>query len=376
MAFTYTTLKNYIQAETRNQQDSVVPSLRTVINESIRDEISGFDYRSTQRHTRTFRGVYDETRLYPLPSDMMDEALVDIHKYKHFDEGSNENYRKVNLRKFNSNQTLNTFAFDYDHGVKWLAANIETAKGQVQLHTMNNLTENGTWTASDDGSAIALNSSNFISGSNAIQITGTGTANAIVNSTFAQSDISSTDFGFVWVYFPTTTNLSSVTLLYGSDASNYYSSTPTSPFNLDSFTTGWNLVGFDRSSETTTGSPDEDNIDYAKVTANYSSASTDVIIFDQLWFAQGEGFDLVYHSFYPWRTTAGVWQETSTLDTDVLNVDIEEYNVWKKRCVYDIATNIPMSDTDVLRLHNEYLTAKRNYQLKYPSQRKRIKSFY
>jgi hypothetical protein len=175
---------------------------------------------------------------------------------------------------------------------------------------------------------------------------------------------------------PDADNVSNVTILYGSDASNYFSSNATTPYNTTSFRTGWNLVGVPRSSEASTGSPDEDKIDYAKITVNYSSASTDDIVFDQLWATRGDGYDLVYSSFYPWRTSAGSWQETSAADSDLLNVDIDEWNVIKKKCAFEIATQAGVSDTAVARLHQEYMSQKVNYQRKYPSQRKKIRSFY
>jgi len=374
--YNYNDLVNYIDSKTRNQTSSVSPSLRSVINNSITDEITDFDYRSLQRHTNTLRAVYNDVLKYPLPSDMQDEALFSIHKFKAFDQGSEVNYRKVNLRKFNSNKADNTFAFDYDKGVKWLAGNLVADKGIKLIHNMDSLTDNGTWTAVDDGSAIKLVSNNNISGTYAIQITNTGTSNSIVNSDFTAVDISLTDFLFTWVYVPSTTNLSNVIMLVGSSASAYTSITSTSPFNLDSFQPGWNLVGFDRSTGTDTGSPDEDAIDYIKLTVTYSSASTEDIVFDQVWAAEGDPYDLVYGSTFAWRTSSGTWQGTSTVNSDILNADEEEFKVWKKRCAYDVATAIPMADTDIARLRSEFLEAKKNYQRKYTSQRKRIKSFY
>jgi len=375
MSYNYLNLKNYIDGETRNQSDSVTPNLRTVINDAIRDEITDFDYRSLQRHTRTFRALWDNVFKYPLPTDMSDEALIDIQKYKYQDTGSYTNYRKVDLRKWFTNKESDTFAFDYDKGLKWLVGNF-TSNASKTLHTMESLTDNGTWTATDDATAIVLNATNFISGDYAIQITNTGTSNSIVNSTMSQVDISDSTYGFVWVYLPTITNLTSLTLLYGNDASNYYSATATTPINLTAFVEGWNLVGFDRSGETETGSPDEDTIDYAKITATYSVASTSDIIFDSLFFAEGDGYDLLYNSIYAWRTSGGTWQETSTADSDILNADPEEFKVWARRCTYEVAKRIPMGENDLTRIEKDYLTAKQNYKLKFPTMRKKEKSFY
>jgi hypothetical protein len=241
---------------------------------------------------------------------------------------------------------------------------------------MNSLTDNGVWTAVDNGTSIALNSTNFISGDYAIQITNGGVANSIVNSTMTAIDVSDSTYGFVWVYLPTVTNLTNLVMLYGSDSSNYYSSTATTPINLTFFVEGWNLVGFERASETSTGSPDEDNIDYVKITANYSVASTDKIIFDSLFFAKGEGYDLVYNSIYGWRDSNGIWKEVVTTDTDLLNVDNEEFKVFSKRCTYEVAKRIPMSQSDIQRIENDYLKARSNYRMKFPSMRKKEKTYY
>lgn len=376
MSYSYTNLKNYIDGETRNQSDSVSPTLRTVINDAVRDEATDFDYRSLQRHTRTFRALASDVFRYPLPADMSDEALIDFQEYKFLGTPSYTNYRKVDLRKWFSNKDSNTFAFDYDKGLKWLVGSFDNGDASISIHNMNSLTDNGTWTAADNGSSIVINSTNFISGDYAIQITNGGTTNSIVNSTMSAVDISNSTYGFVWVYLPTITALTSLTMLYGSSASAYYSATATTPFNLTAFVEGWNLIGFDRSGETTIGSPDEDNIDYIKISATYSASSSDKIIFDQVFFVKGEGYDLLYNSIYPWRTTGGTWQETSGSDSDILNVDQEEFKVWSKRCAYEVAKRIPMSKEDIDRIREDYKEAQMNYKRKFPSMRKREKSYY
>lgn len=373
MSFDYISLKNYIDSEVRNAADSVT-NLRTLINNAVQEELLELGFRSTQRHTKTLQAVYDDVFRYPTPDDMIDEGIIDILKIKHFDEGSKVNFRKKKLRNFLSNRHGNTIAFDYDKGVKWMLGSFNTANSSVVINSMNGLTDNGSWSAADDGTSIAQNITNYISGDTAIQVTGNGTAVSVVNSTMSEVDVSEADKLFVWVYFPSVSNLTNIVLLYGSDASNYYTATATSPFNIDSFREGWNLVGFDLGTET--GDPDNENIDYIKLTANYSAASTDIIIFDSLFAGIGEYFELIYESFYAWRDTSGTWKENSSSNSDLLNAGVNEFAVLKKKCAYNVACNIPMADSDINRLYNKYEAEKERYKLKYPRQRKREKYYY
>ncbi len=194
MSFTYSDLENDLKGNLRNSWGSIT-NTKTLINSSIRRELSSFDYSSTKRATKTERSLHDDIYRYALPSDMKKEALIDIVKYKNYTQGSNVNPRKVNIRVFNSNFGSDTLAFDYSDGLSWLKANLSNANSSVPINTMESLTDNGTWTASDNGENISLNDTNYVSGSYSIEVdlASGGTTLAIENfysysSRFRQCD--------------------------------------------------------------------------------------------------------------------------------------------------------------------------------------------
>jgi hypothetical protein len=55
--------------------------------------------------------------------------------------------------------------------------------------------------------------------------------------------------------------------------------------------------------------------------------------FDHLMIKNGAFYNLIYYSKYPWQTAAGVYIDNSTVDTDLLNVDTDEYQMVIEKCV-------------------------------------------
>ena len=378
MSFTYSDLENDLKGNLRNSWSSIT-NTRTLINSSLRRELSSFDYSSTKRATKTERSLHDDIYRYALPSDMKKEALIDIVKYKNFTQGSDVNPRKVNIRVFNSNFGSDTLAFDYSDGLQWLKANLSNANTSVPIHTMESLTENGTWTASDDGTNIVLNDINYVSGNKSIgvDLTAGGTTLAVVNSDMTKVDLDDITKNFYWVYLPLEKTdrdlISAIGLLYGSSASAYKTTTATTPFNIDSLQQGWNLMAFDKGTET--GSPDMENIDYVKPYITFSSTPSVLTgyIFDNITASKGEPYEINYYSKYPWVNSAGTWIENSTVVADTLNAQSEEYAVLLARVSWDLAKAVPMSDSDLIIFEKDYIIAKKEYKHKYPSNRKKLR---
>ena len=84
-----------------------------------------------------------------------------------------------------------------------------------------------------------------------------GTTAGIVNSTLDTFDYTDFLYGsvFVWTYITDKTDITNYKMRVGNDASNYYEMTVTDTHEDIPFLDGWNLLRFDMSSKTTTGSP-------------------------------------------------------------------------------------------------------------------------
>ena len=371
MSKNYTAFLNDLNVKIQNKSNAIPVSARTFINQVLRNEVGSYDYTSTIRHTKTYQAIYDDVIRYPLPSDMKSEALMDVQMYKNYNQRSSKKYRKVSPNVFRTMQETDTVAFDYSDGLSWLLGNFDTDYQSAILNSLDSLTVNGTWTAADDGTNIATETSNYIAGSGSVScdMSVAGTTLSIENSTITAVDLSDIDKLFVWVYLPVASTLTSITLLYGSSAAAYYTTTATTPFNVSSFDTGWNLVGFDTG--TATGVPDDENIDYAKISLNFSSAPSTLtgFLFDGLLASKGNPIEIPYYSKYPWQTSTGTWLLDSTSNEDVLNATELEYDVWLAKCAYEASKAIPLSSEQIQLLRTDYTDTKNSYANKYPSRR-------
>jgi hypothetical protein len=182
-------------------------------------------------------------------------------------------------------------------------------------------------------------------------------------------DLTGSDKFFLWVYLPVYSTLTSISLILGSDGSNYYTSTANTPFDTNAFNTGWNLVAFDKG--TATGTPVITAIDYAKISLNFSSAPSTLtgFLFDSLMASTGSPIEESYYSRHPWRTSTGTWIADSTTNEDILNATEIEYAVWLNKCAYEAAKAIPLSDTQISILKNDYTESRNAYFNRYPSRR-------
>jgi len=134
--------------------------------------------------------------------------------------------------------------------------------------------------------------------------------------------------------------------------------------------------GWDGATETAT--PDASAIDYVKIDMVFSTSPTDLTgyLFDSLIAGLGEAIEYVYYSQYMWRTTSANWIEDSTVDTDILNVEGEEYMLAVYKTAITAGRSIPISGERMQQLQQAYYSAKAEYEAKYPSQRKRMLGLY
>lgn len=173
------------------------------------------------------------------------------------------------------------YADDNYNETRIILISTTTATGDSVLHSMESVTDNGTWAAVSGSGAsnVTLDTSEFLVGGGSINFDATSaTVPAIENRTLLALDLSGHEdkaTEFVKFYLPTVTNLTSVELRWGSDSSNYWSNTNDSQFNNQSLVVGWNEVDFAWNGATETGSPDSSAIGYLRVTGTYSVAVTD-----------------------------------------------------------------------------------------------------
>lgn len=319
---------------------------------------------------------------YLAPYDLKGEKIIDIRERS----GRTKTWERTTAEQFDVRKTAyeRLFALRTEGLVRKLLVNGVTSIDTTMIHDCDSLTDNGTIAAVGDAASIAIDTESKLEGLASISFaSGTGgTTSGIKNSTITAVDLSAytTSNVFAWVYIPSSfdlTKLTSFTMDWGSDASNYYSNTVIATHEMTAFHSGWNLLRFNWSEATTTGNPVSASIGYFSLymTKNASYGSVAGFHVDRIIAAIDSGFDVPYYSKFGWRNSSGVWMQRSTQDSDILNADSDEYNLMKFRAALLYAINLE-NEGDINRCDALYADAKKQYMMNHPSEAKLLTTSY
>ena len=157
---------------------------------------------------------------------------------------------------------------------------------------------------------------------------------------------------------------------------NYYTQTITTTNESVAFTNGWNLLRFDFASMTQTGTVAPTTCDSIAIYMTKTSGkSDDGYRFDDISFHTGQIHNVLYYSRYPFQTSAGVFLENSTADTDLLNVETDEFEGFVYRGKMELFKELRRFDL-AKDARNDYELWKRDYKMKNPTERATRNRFY
>ena len=318
-----------LQSKIHGKSLNKIQDIEGLIFEAAGNLLGKIDPQETIRISQIENALYDNVFDYVIPPDLKKDKVIDIRPQANRSPSSNFNL--AGGEQFDQYKTNNSFAIRNNTGVRTLRISKALTAG-LEVEGCDSLTDNGTWTAGGNGTSLEADSLNKItsSGSLRFNISASGATAYIENSTIASIDLSNIkDAGalFVWVYIPSVTIISAVDLRWGSSSSNYYSRSVTSSHDNTSFIVGWNLLRFDWDGSTETGTPDEAAIDYVRVTLTYNGTAVNSVRVDSITAKLGSIFEIEYFSTYLFRSLAGTWKEKPTLDTDLINLDMDAANL-------------------------------------------------
>lgn len=339
-------LENLVHSSTLDR----VNNLNSVFQMSARNMLMRIDPAETKRIAQITNALYDEVYDYSAPSDLKGNKVIDIRPQ--VSRAASENMSQRFGKRFDLRKAYNTFQVRDDDMTKSLRISADLT-ASVSLNGCNSLTSNGSWAASGDATNLTADTLNYVSGSASLNfdMTGSATTGHLTNSTMTAVDLEDEeDIGRVFIrfYIPSTarTNVSSLTLRWGSSSSAYWEKSATSPWNKSSWETGWNIVAFDWSDATETGSPDSTAVDYLRLTLTVTSATAETDFrLDKIACAAGEIWEIEYYSKYLFQTSGGTWQETTSEDTDYVNLDTDGLNLFENECGLNIAHQLEGQDS-------------------------------
>ena len=343
--FTIAEVKEDLNGILHSTSTAKVINLNALLYRAARNVLTKVDPPSTIRIAQITNAVHDDIYDYAAPSDLKGSKIIDIRPQVKRTEA--DSFSQRGIKDFAKYLADGEFSIREDSGNKTLRIAVDISPSPVTLNEMDSLTANGTWAAADSGNNLTLDTLDYVLGSGCLNFDATG---ATVSVSIQVSDMTAVDLSthdeksqlFVWVYIPDKSIVSSVTLLWGNDlTTNYWSATATTPHDATAIKTGWNLFRFNWNGATETGTVAPATIDSLKITITQSAATveTDYRV-DRIVSTVGKIYEIEYYSEFLFRSSAGTFQQKTSDNSDIINLDEDGYNLYINECGFLIAQQV------------------------------------
>lgn len=381
MAYLVSDLKTELEGVVHGTSLNKVRNINELIYRAGRQVLLDCDPPETERIQDIENALFDEVDRYAIPSDLKSNKIIDIRPQ--VNRSLADDFAQRFVAEFDQYKANNTFAIENDDGVSYIRIKKILNQG-IAINTCDSLTLNGTWTASGTATNLTLDTLYYQSGGGSLNFDLTASASDAIleNSTMTQIDLSDHDEQssiFIWLYIPDTARVTNVNLRWGNDTSNYWNRTVTATFDSTAFRTGWNLLRFDWNGATETGTVDPEKIDYIRLTIVRADATADTDFrLDSIYSRLPSIFEMVYYSNALYRTSSGTFKEKLTLDTDIINLATDGYNLIFDQSAILIGQQVQGRDGqfDVSLFQNRYINNLATYKSLYPSKVKKPQTFY
>lgn len=365
-------LASVIHGTTTNK----VPNIYGHINRAARQVLQDIDPKETQKIVQLAQ-IFDTVFDYPCPTDVKGDRIVDLRlqagrmPWDVFTQDYAQNFDANKLVSLS-----NKIYTQWNTGVKTLRIEAPTLTSPTVLCDTSTTTG---WTATTGADSITLDTTYNVAGGGALvfNLLAGHASGYIENSTLNAVDLSglvNTATGFLWVYMPTGTLITSVDVRWGSSSSNYYHYTATTTQQGTAFVNGWNLLAFPWVSATKVGTPVNTTYQYVRITPNYDSTLQTGFKVDNLVFAPGFIFEIQYYSKYMFRNPSTNAFVEKVLDSSynsyLINLDTDSYNLLFNKTAFFIAQALQGSDAayDATYWDSEYQNALKRYKGLNPSE--------
>lgn len=345
-----------------------VANIDRAFNRAARQVLLDLDPQETIRIAEFSNPIFNQVYDYAVPTDLKGNGVIDIrpqtprYPYDYFPQQYNQAF------DLGKNFSVNdSFTVQFNTGVKTIRINAPTLQPPITLNAVDSITTNGTWAVGSSASNLQVDNVNFISDSASLSfdLAAAGSTGYLENTTMQAVDLSAQENQsslFLWTYFPTASDFTSVTLRWGSSSANYWSLVATVNQQGNAFVDGWNLVQYRWSSAAVTGTPDSSAVDYLRVTWAYNGTAQTAVRLDNIVSTLGTILEIEYYSKFMFRdATTGAFQENVTADTNLINLDTETYNVF----LYALCVQVmqQLQGADAIKYDGPYFEKKYNEAL-------------
>lgn len=326
-------LKDSVSAMLANVDLSNVSNLDGALERAARVLCQNADVpeASQVQNITLYGGVYN----YPCDTRVFGTAITDIRP-----QGISRNvndfvYKRPGeqfdrVKGYLPSGTMTTF--EYSNGVPIIRIEASSVKPQIVIDPMNETTD---WTAAGSASALSQDTTVYYDSPASLRATLTGSSSGTLTKTLTSpidlSTYENVGVAFLAIRMPdgaTASNLTSISLKLGSDASNYDTSSDTDGF-IGTWVSGeWLLVALDFAGAASTGTPDWSAIDYVQITINHTATFANFWV-GGLAIALPNPFQILFQSAAIFKASGAAATTEITADTDTIILNDPAYTIYE-----------------------------------------------
>lgn len=346
MSISISQFKDHLSAQLHGSTLSKIRNIEGAIERAGNNLLSRISPVDTMRTVSLTQAIHDDVYNYSLPTDYKDIIdLIPEDDRNVLDNASKILARPFDLKKAFKNRTISV---EGSEGSKLLRVNWRSRAAKT-INTMNSVTANGTWGIVGTASGIAANSIFRVAGSASIEFDSAATGDGIKNTTMTAVDLTDENqvgVFYAFVFFGAVTNVTSISAKWGNDLTTKYwtSTAQTSQTDGTAFRVGWNLVAFDWSTASQTGTVAPATIDSFQITVATTGAIANIRV-DSITCSIGRYFDIKYYSKYLIKSSVGTWLQRTTDDTDIIVLDADAINILIYETLIECAQQAEGSDS-------------------------------
>lgn len=356
MIITLAQLKSDIAGKLRGTSIKVINDFYGTAASAANRMLGRIDTQETIRIQTLSSPFFDNVNDYSLISDF--KRAIDLRPQADRTEKPGRSiFSETTPRQFLVRLDQNSFSIKWNNMTRSLRAQRYLSNNVL---TMDNFDSISNWTANGDASGLYQEVLNFVEGSgsmgfNLSGVTGSAYLENISGNVTDMYSFRYEDASFLYFYIPIgySSRFTSLNLSRGSDVSNYKTATATTKADGTAFTDGWNFIRFDWNASTTVGTPDDTKNTYRKlgIVTTVGTAIPGCLI-DNWTDSLGELYELEYYSECMFRTAAGAWINTPTLDTDLINVGPLSYEILKCEMMVELTMQLRVGTLRTQELNN------------------------
>ena len=375
MSYTQADFNSRLNGRIQNKIGMLVSPQETM-NDAVGEVLSDFSIRTSRRKASLVPNLFNGEYEYSLPSDLKGYAIIDIPQQAARSDGE---FNLVPSQVFDTNKKSGDIAIDHYNGTGVLKINSKVSDKTIVASELDSTTSGGgTWVTRGDATTLTADTDDYVKGNGSLKFnigSGATTIAGITNNSLNTIDVTDYLGGngavFIWHKINSVTNLTSFTLEFGQNSSNFRSKTITTKNDGTAFTVGWNLLRFDLVSLSSTGSPST-TVNYMSFYMNKTTGKVNESDYkvDYIVFKAGKNSDIKYYSKYGWVSATGTYLERSTATTDILRAELDEFLLIVDKAAWIAAKELDFPQQKIDSLWKDYDNRLKTYKLNNPSEEK------